>query len=90
MPVLFFNFGTRWKFHDYKSQSSTKFCICEFRLVDWKYADVDKQKTTYAVMKAMKKSECDIVVSGQMVSISDTERSAASCSTGKKAYFPVV
>lgn len=38
----------------------------------------------------MRKPGCETVVSGQRVSISVTEGSAASCSKGKRDYFPVV
>lgn len=38
----------------------------------------------------MRKSECDSVVSGQRVPISDTEGSAASFLTVTKGYFPAV
>jgi len=38
----------------------------------------------------MRKPGCESVVSGQRVSISDTEGCAVSCSKGKRDYFPVV
>jgi hypothetical protein len=52
--------------------------------------DLNKQKTTFAVITSMRNSGCDSVVSGQRVSISVAEGCAASCSTGKRGYFPVV
>ena len=55
-----------------------------------KIMDVDKHKTTFAVIHAVRNSGCDGVISGQGVSISDTGGCAASCSTSKRGYFPVV